>query len=39
MAFIPANSLEMAPVEKYFSKLKKTTGHHINWKDSKSRDI
>ena len=41
VAFIPAYSPELAPIEKYFSLLKKTTiketqGSFINWKNEKS---
>ena len=43
-AFIPPYSPEMAPVERYFSLLKrvvakKTTGLQINWKSDKSKTI
>ena len=43
-AYIPAYSPEMAPVEKYFSILKrvvikKTTGQQVNWRGDKTKDI
>ena len=43
-AYIPAYSPEMAPVEKYFSILKrvvikKTTGQKVNWSGDKTKDI
>ena len=44
LAYIPAYSPELAPIEKYFSMLKRvvmknTVGQRINWKSKKTKEI